>query len=164
MAYYTPPHDYYVNGEHGKEPHEAFARRAHVRVLKWDSSTWREQWDSGGYGMEFRARLPTQVVEAKAESQRLYTGGLFGAEDISGDGLADIMFTRSGDLADGDNFEAWTWDRVQYRRIAFCAGLVRIQDGRIVLEYDPKGIKTDQPHVLTWDGKRFVPRDMPNAP
>ncbi|MFQ5810838.1 MAG: hypothetical protein ACE5JM_14575 [Armatimonadota bacterium] len=156
VAYYTPPHEYVAKGREDRKPREGFSQRAHVRVLEWDGTTWREQWDSGGWGMEFRARMPTEVVEAKPKTQRAYTRCLFGVRDINGDGRADILFTRSSFLAEGDRFEAWTWDQAKYRRIASCSGVVRIDEGRIVAEYGDRGIKLPRPRHLVWDGTQFV--------
>ncbi len=146
VAYCTPPH----------KDGPGICRRAHVRVLKWHGTTWREQWDSGGWGSGFTARMPREIVNADAETQRVYRRNFFDVRDINGDDLPDILFTRASFLAEGDQFEAWTWDGVYYRRIAVCGTLVRIENNSIISEFGYKGIKRENPWVFMWNGTMFT--------
>jgi len=147
VAYCTPPH----------KDGPGICRCAHIKVLDWDGVGWREQWDSGGWGIEFIARMPREIVNADAETQRAYSRNFFDVRDINGDDLPDILFTRASFLAEGDRFEAWTWDGVYYQRIAVgCEPPVRIEHNCIISEFGYKGIKREEPWVFTWDGAMFA--------
>lgn len=154
VAYYTPPHDYIINGQ----AQEGFFRRAHVKVLDWNGQNYMEQWDSGGWGSEFRAGMGAKV---SSREQQLYTDNYFSVADINNDGIPEILFTRTSFLAEGAEFQAFSWNGKTYEAIALASNKVRIVDTdndgvkEIVSEYDPKGIKLASPRVLKWNGKTY---------
>lgn len=121
VAYVTPPHEYLVNGEE----QEGFFRRAHVAVLKSDEEGYKKVWDTGGWGAEFKARIQGPVGTGE---ELAFTTNYFNVVDINDDRMPDIVFTRASFLAEGDEFEAWSWDGHAYRQIAKAPGPVRLKD------------------------------------
>lgn len=154
LGYYTIPHEYIINGDVQK----GFFRRAHVKVLDWDGRKYVEQWDSGGWGSEFRAEMGPEL---KSREQRLYTQNYFGVTDINNDGIQEILCTRTSFLAEGSRFEAFSWNGKTYEPIARVENKVRIDDvdndriKEIICDYDYKGIKLATPKVFRWNGSTY---------
>jgi hypothetical protein len=164
VAYYTEPHEFI---EDGKE-NEAFLMRAHVGIFHWNGSAYMPQWDSNGWGYQFRAGLnPDWASSAKNSFTRAY----FGVRDINMDGIPDIFFTRVGTGAMGAIFEVWSWnrDRKQYQRVGE-AGRARFVDiegdgiQEIVCDYIPAKF-SEEPYILSWDKNalRYMKNDALTA-
>lgn len=154
LAYCTHPHDYIINDQ----AQEGFFRRAHVRVLHWDGEKYVQQYESGGWGSGFRARMGAKL---SSREQQSYTQNYFNVADINNDGIPDILFTRASFSAEGSQFQAFSWNGKTYEPIALASNKVRIVDTdnngvkEIISEYDSKGIKLASPKVLKWNGKMY---------
>jgi hypothetical protein len=154
VAYYTPPHEYIINGKAQK----AFFTRAHVKVLDWDGTKYVEQWDSGGWGSEFRAGMGARL---KGKQQQLYTDNYFNVGDINNDGKPEILFTRVSFGAEGSEFQVLSWNGKTYEPVALVQNKVRMDDldndgiKEIICDYDYKGIKLATPKVFRWNGSIY---------
>jgi len=154
VAYYTPPHDYIISGQ----AQEEFFRRAHVKVLHWDGQKYVEQWDSGGWGSDFRAGMGPQL---DIKEQQLYTDNYFRVTDMNNDGVPEILFTRASFSAEGSQFQAFSWNGRTYKPIALVQNKVKLEDRdkdatkEIVEGYDYKGRKLQSPTVYKWNGKTY---------
>jgi hypothetical protein len=154
VAYYTTPHEYIISGQ----AQEGFFRRAHVRVLDWDGEKYVDQWDSGGWGSEFRAGMGENHT---SREQQLYTDNYFDVNDINNDGVPEILFTRGSFLAEGDHFQVFGWNGQRYEAIALVLKKVRLGDQdndgikELICDYDYKGRKLASPDVFKWNGKTY---------
>lgn len=154
VAYYAPPHDYIIDGQ----PQEEFFRRAHVKVLDWNGEKYVVQWDSGGWGSEFRAGMGAKLESGE---QQLYTDNYFDVANINNDGVPEIFFTRASFSAEGAQFQAFSWNGQTYEPIALVQNKVRLEDRdndgtkEIVCDFDHKGRKLESPKVFTWNGKTY---------
>ena len=157
VAYYTPPHEYIINDKVQK----GFFTRAHVKVLDWDGTKYVEQWDSGGWGFEFRAGMGAKL---EIREQQLYTDNYFNVGDINNDGKPEILFTRASFGADGSEFQALSWNGKTYEPVAIVQNKVRMDDKdndgikEIICDYDYKGIRLATPKVFRWNGSTYEMR------
>jgi len=159
VAYYTLPHEYGDNPENA----EAYFRRAHVKVLDWDGSKYVNGWDSGGWGMLFIAGMSSKLSEIE---QQRYSANYFNVLDMTGDGVPEILFTRRSFLAEGTQFEVWSWNETTYEQIALLPTKVIIEDQdadgkkEIVRDRDYKGRKLVAPAVFKLNSKVYQKQNV----
>ncbi len=105
VAYYTPPHDYIINGN----TQESFFERAHVAIFEVTEDGFTKSWESQGWGHVFGAS-----IEKSDARKTKYPWYLFGAKDINDDGILELVFSRAGYGAMGTEVEIWAWNGNKY--------------------------------------------------
>ena len=133
---------------------EAYYSRAHVGVLHWDGQKYQLIWDSKGFGSHFVGGVGQGHPESE---QREISATYFNVEDLTGDGIPEIMCARAGYSAMGQDFSVWTWDKSKgdFQRVASIDAVVRIRkvDGKkeIVQDCDHKGEPLQTPVAYRWE-------------
>lgn len=111
VGFYTPPHDYFIEKNGKKIPDENFFQRAHVAIFKTTEKGLEKCWESDGFGNVFGIKfLPFKREKEKLE----YPWYIFGVEDIDGNKLLEIVFSRTGYNAMGGKTEIWGWNGKEY--------------------------------------------------
>ncbi|MBX7256406.1 MAG: VCBS repeat-containing protein [Candidatus Hydrogenedentes bacterium] len=101
-----------------KEPLPDF--RALVEVFKWNGKVYTSQWRSPEFGFNFVGSAGAAIEDYFASS--------FGVRDMNGDGNLDLFFCRLSFLAEGDRFEAWSWNGKEYQQIVEIPTVVYMKD------------------------------------
>ena len=109
-------------------PRENDDAAALVSVVDWDGKAYENIWTSPPFGYAFSGQF--SIVEAHPA----YAEAAFGVRNLDGDKQLDIFFTRSSFLAEGERFEAWTWEKDQFRQLAAIQRLIR---------FEPRGRQVD---------------------
>lgn len=113
VAYYTPPHDYIINGN----ARENFFERAHVAIFEVTEDGFIKSWERQGWGHVFWSSIDkSDAIETE------YPWYIFGARDINGDGILELVFSRAGYGAMGRKVEIWAWDGDKYVKRLKTAG------------------------------------------
>lgn len=113
VAYYTPPHRYWIKKNNKKISDEKFFKRAHVAIFEKVGDGLRKCWESDGFGNVFGIKfLPTTLEKKKIE----YPWYIFGVKDIDNDGILELAFSREGYDAMGGKTEIWGWNGKKYIR------------------------------------------------
>lgn len=107
VAYYTPPHNYYVEKNGKMIPDENFFQRARVVIFETTENGLKKCWESDGFGNIFDIQfLPLTIEKERIE----YPWYIFGVKDIDNDGFLELAFSRSGYTGMGGRTEIWAWD------------------------------------------------------
>ena len=113
VAYYTPPHDYYVEKDTQKITDEKIFERAHVVIFETTEKGFRKFWESDGFGNTFGIKFLPLTLE---KVEITYPWYIFGVKDIDNDGILELAFSREGDLTMGGKTEIWAWNGKEFIR------------------------------------------------
>ncbi|HOL49032.1 MAG TPA: hypothetical protein PK165_03390 [bacterium] len=126
VAYYTSPHDYWIEKDGKKVADERFYDRARVAIFEI-----KKMWESKGYGNLFDINfLPTTLKKEKIE----YPWYVFGAKDIDGDGFLELIFSRTEYTAMRGVIEIWRWNGKEFTQKL-------ITDGELLFQTTEKDLE-----------------------
>jgi len=141
--------------------------QAAVAVIEETGPTCHCAWKSDGWGYRFVAGMPQNMADTEYAR---YSESYFAVRDVTGDGIPEIIFTRSGYNAMGTLFEIWRHDHTGYTRVLCIdhVGLITTSGERteITQALDHKGIALNPAPVWVWNGatQEFIRKTQNNTP